>query len=334
MPKATLLGLLFAIAVFFLTGCGNDTGTGAERSTRAQTPAAPRPDGSVQRPLRVMLIPAEGTGKDETVADYRPLFDAITEAFDLHFEIRVGTSYEAVVAEMIEGNIDIAYFGPLTYYQARTAGAAEILAVGVNQGKSVYYSGIFARKNAGIRELSDLAGRSVAFGDVNSTSSFHFPIFMMLKADINPVKDLDTIYITGSHAGALDALLHHKVDAACASFPAFERAIRMGELDPFEFTPVAMSQPIPYPPLAMSVELAPSAKARLRHAFRSIHKQEEVTADMIRGYDGMVVDRYNTDFPDSEFDRTMAKLSAVTDKLKTAILEKAKVAGEGDEGTT
>ena len=103
------------------------------------------PDGSKARPLRVMLVPADGGTEDGMKADFLPLFNAVSRMIDLHFDVRVGQSYGAVVEGMANQLSDIAFFGPVTFMQAKERGAAELLAVAVEKGQSVYYSGIFVR---------------------------------------------------------------------------------------------------------------------------------------------------------------------------------------------
>ena len=83
----------------------------------------------------------------------------------------------------------------------------QLLAVAVKSGTSVYYSGLFARKDAPIQAVADLRGKRMAFGDVNSTSSFVFPLTMLMDAGIDPAKDLKEVRLTGSHASSLAALI-------------------------------------------------------------------------------------------------------------------------------
>ena len=279
--------------------------------------------GSATRPLRVMLIPADGGTEEGTRADFEPVFNAITRMAHLYFEIRVGQSYNAVVQGMMNEQVDVAFFGAVTYHQAKQAGAAELLAVAEVKSQSVYYSGIFVRKDSGIDYLADLRNKSVAFGDVNSTSSFNFPVAMLIEAGIDPARDLANVYLTGTHANSLQALAAGKADAACASFVSFEKAVQGGKLDPDQIRPLARSEPIPYPPLAMHVGLDSSIKEKLRHAFNHVHEAPGITPDQIRGNSGQRVDRYNADFPPEEFDHAMAKLAGVTKELKEAMLRKA-----------
>jgi len=273
--------------------------------------------------LRVLLIPADGGTEDGTLADFRPVFSAVSRKTGVSFDLHVGQSYGAVVEAMTARLADIAFFGPVSYLEARQRGAAELLAVAVEDNASIYYAGIFVRAGSPIRSLADLRGKSVAFGDVNSTSSFAYPVAMIISAGLDPVKDLGPVRMTGSHASSLNALAAGQVDAACASFDSFEKAVQQNVLDPKTVRVLARSEPIPYPPLAMHPQLPDALKARLRAAFAEIHHAPGISPPMIRGYGGKQVDRYDTTASEETFAQVGGKLAAVTDQIKSEILRKA-----------
>jgi phosphonate transport system substrate-binding protein len=281
------------------------------------------PDGSKAHPLRVILVPADGGTEDGTKADFLPVFNAVTRQTGLHFDLRVGQSYAAVVEGMANRLADVAFFGPVTFLQARERRGAELLAVAVEKGQSVYYAGIFVRAGSPVTSPAELRGRRVAFGDVNSTSSFAFPVAMLLDAGLDPARDLAAVLITGSHANSLKALQEGHVDAAAASFDSYEKAVRQGALKGDEIQVLAKSVAIPYPPLAMHPALPAVTKAKLRQAFNTVHTAPGITKEMIRGYGGNRVDRYDADFPEAEFVAAGAKLARVTDELKGRMLKKA-----------
>lgn len=274
-------------------------------------------------PLRVVLIPADGGTEDGTKADYQPIFNAVARMSGLRFDIKVGQSYAAVVEAMCSGGADIAFVGPVTYLQAQARGCAELLAVAVEKGQSIYYAAIFAAKGSPIAGLGDLKGTRIAFGDFNSTSSFVFPMTMILEAGLDPVRDLDKVLLAGSHANSLAALVQGQVDAAALSFDSFDKAVQQKAVDPDAVRVVAKSIAIPYPPIVMSSRLPAELKAKLKSAFAEVHKAPGVTPEMVRGYGGARVDRYDTGFPPAEFTVAAAKMAKLDDALKGEILKKA-----------
>lgn len=279
--------------------------------------------GTAGRPLRVVLIPADGGTEDGTKADYQPIFSAVSKMTGLRFDIRVGQSYGAVVEALCSGAADIAFVGPVTYVQANQRHCADLLAVGVQGGQSIYYAGIFTKKSSPIHTIKDLKGKRVAFGDVNSTSSFVFPMTMIMDAGLDPVRDLAAIRLAGSHANSLAALVQGQVDASALSFDSFDKAIGQKAVDPTTIRVVARSIAIPYPPIIMNSRLPPGLKAGLKKAFADVNKAPGVTPDMIRGYGGEKVERYDTAFPAARFNVAAGQMARLTSQLQGEILAKA-----------
>lgn len=257
--------------------------------------AAQQADGSATNPYRVMLVPADGGTADGTIADFKPLFNAVTEATGLNFDINAGQSYAAVIEAICADAIDIGWFGPASYVPAHERGCAELLAVDVKNGKSVYYSGFYARTDSGIESLADIKGKTLALGDPNSTSSFVIPVGAMMKAGIDPIKDMEKVLVVGSHATSLQAVQQGNVDVSASSFSSYNKAVNQGMIDPEQVKPIFRSDPLPNPPLALRSNLPADVKATLREAISTVHKAPGVTAEMIRGYGGKMVDRYDTD---------------------------------------
>lgn len=280
-------------------------------------------DGSAAKPLRVILIPADGGTEDGTKKDFMPIFGAISQATGLKFDLKVGQNYAAVVEAMCNGAADIAWYGPASYLQAKSRGCAELLALAVRHGQSVYYSGIFARKDAGINTLADLKGKKIALGDVNSTSSFNVPVAMMMSAGVNPAQDAGVINLAGSHANVLKALSEGLVDAGGASFDSFEKAVNAEAIDPGKFKVLVKSTPIPYPPLAVQPKVNPAVKAKLREAFDNVDKLPGISKDQIRGYGGGKVDGYTSKVSEADMAAAGKMFELVTDQVKADILKKA-----------
>lgn len=279
-------------------------------------------DASTQA-LQVILIPADGGTEDGTKADFKPVFDALSQTSKLKFELRVGQSYNAVVEALCSGSADIAFVGPAAYIQAHQRGCADLLAVGVENGKSEYYAGLFGRSSLSLRSLADVKGKNVAFGDINSASSFIIPVAMLIQAKIDPVQDLAGIKLVGSHANAIAALNQGQVDVAALSLVSFDKAVSQGAVDPTKVHLIARSMALPNPPIVMRSSLAPALKAKLKAAFDGLATAPGVTPDMLVGYGGKRVDRYDTAFSTDHFKPMSDMMEQVTPELKTAVMDKA-----------
>lgn len=280
-------------------------------------------DGSAARPLRVILVPADGGTEDGTKKDFQPIFDAISKATGLKFDIKVGQTYGAVMEAQCAGAADIAFYGPASYLPVHAKGCANLLALAVNHGQSVYYSGLFARADARIDRIADIKGKRIALGDVNSTSSFAVPIAMMLQEGVDPARDARAVNIAGSHANVLKALAEGVADVGGASFDSFEKAVNQKAIDPSRIKVVAKSAPIPYPPLAIHPGVPAHVQAKLREAFETVHTLPGVTPEQIRGYGGAKVERYTTKVSEEQMAAAGKLFALVTPEVKQAIVRKA-----------
>ena len=112
---------------------------------------------------------------------------------------------------------------------------------------------------------------------------------------IDPARDLSRVYLTGGHANSLNALSQGLVDVAAASFNSYQKAVNKGVVNSNDVVPVARSVPIPYPPFIMLPSLPEDIKTRLRNGFDTVHEDPNIKPEMIRGFGGIVVDRYTSD---------------------------------------
>ncbi|MDX1934955.1 MAG: phosphate/phosphite/phosphonate ABC transporter substrate-binding protein [Capsulimonadales bacterium] len=340
-PRRTFLGWSLVLFAGLAAGCGSSpestSGSPAAKTTETtetKAIAAPLPspgvdsapgerDGSPNAPLRMVMMPAEAGAIDKTLARIKPILDEITRDTGLHFEVKFTDSYAGTLESLAARHADVAQLGgPFVYLKARERGVAELLAIGVREGESTYYSAVFVNNKTGIKTLKDLKGRSCAFGDVNSMSSFNYPIAMMFQAGVNPVKDMSAVYLTNSHAGVLAALAAGKVDAGCCSIGSFEAAVTQGRIDPEKFTMIAKSDAIPGTPLVMWPKLPAGVKAKLRQGFANLEKHPEILAKL-RTDNGKTLDKYDTSLTDADYDKVAVFLRPLTDDFKAQMLAKA-----------
>ena len=286
-------------------------------------PASAERTGAADSPLRVLLIPADGGTEDGTRADFLPLFNAITRTSGIHFNVQTGQSYSAVIEGMCAGQAEIAWLGPVSYVEAHKRGCADLLAIEERDGSSTYYAGVFVSRASGIDTPESLKGKSIALGSQHSASSFSYPLAMLSKAGIDPLRDLSAIRITGSHANSLLALQNGLVDAAGASFVSFERAVNQGGLNAGDFRLLMKSDPIPNPPIAMHPALPEQVKASLKASFGKVHETPGIRPESIRGYGGKQVDRYNTDTSNALFEAMAGTIGFIDTDYQAAILQKS-----------
>jgi phosphonate transport system substrate-binding protein len=167
---------------------------------------------------------------------------------DARIKVYMPTDYLGVVEALRNQTADIAFVHPAGYVFANREAKAQIVAVDVWHGKTSYTSRVFVRKDAGIKSLEDLRGRTIAFVDPGSTSGYVYPMVMLIKKGLVKDRDPKTFFkdavFAGTHEAALLALLNGSVDAVAS----FDLAPQQYLKDPERverLTYIAETDPIP-----------------------------------------------------------------------------------------
>jgi len=191
--------LAIVALVLLLAGCGGAGGGGDSASG--------------DEPLQVGLIPNENP--EEVEAQYQPLEDYLKKEIGREVELSVPTTYNAVVEAMVSGELDLAYFGGLTYVQARQRADVHPLFTEVNPrtGTTKYRSVIIVPADSDVKKVEDLEGETFAFGSVSSTSGSLYPSIMLDQAGIDYRTDLEEVIYTGGHDTTAQAVANGQVAA-------------------------------------------------------------------------------------------------------------------------
>ncbi|HMF05241.1 MAG TPA: PhnD/SsuA/transferrin family substrate-binding protein [Acidimicrobiia bacterium] len=146
----------------------------------------------------------------------------------LAFDYVLYSNYERQVDELLSGRIDAAWNSPLAWIRAQRIGAAAgtpVEAVTMRDSDRDLTSVVVARAGSGISAVSDLAGKVVATGAIDSPQSTLIPLSYLRANGLLPGRDVDVrrfdvgVGLHGDHIGgerdAARALVAGEVDAAC-----------------------------------------------------------------------------------------------------------------------
>lgn len=142
------------------------------------SPPAPAP----LTTIRVGVLPDEAPGRLER--RYRPLLEYLTVELGVPVELRIPDDYPSLLTRFEKGEIDLAYFGGLTYLKAaRSSDARPLVSRRVDRRFSSYF--LVRRAHPG-RDLEDCAGQTLSFGPRLSTSGHLMPRSFMEARGISP----------------------------------------------------------------------------------------------------------------------------------------------------
>ena len=271
-------GLVAAvILVLVIAGCG---GGGEQGSSD--------PD-----PLRVGLIP--NISPEEVEARYEPLGDYLSEQLGREVDLAVPTSYPAVVEAMTSGELDLAYFGGLTYVQARNQADVTPLVTEINPrtGDTTYRSVIIVPDESDIGEVEEIEGRTFAFGSANSTSGSLYPAILLEESGIDYRTDLGEFTYTGGHDATAQAVSNGGVDEGGVEDRILYRLQDEGAVDEETIRIVEESDPIEGYPWAVRTALSDDLNEQIVQAFLDI--EDPALLDLLRaeGYERVEPEDYD-----------------------------------------
>jgi len=271
--------LAILVLVLALTGCGS-SGGGEQ--------GADDPD-----PLRVGVVPNQNPESVE--ANYEPFGDYLSEQLGRQVELTVPTSYNAVVEAMVNDQLDLAYFGGLSYVQARNRADVVPLVTEINPrtGDTTYHSVIIVPADSEIEDVSELRGRDFAFGSVSSTSGSLYPGIMLRDEGIDYRTDLGNFNYTNGHDATAQAVANGQVDGGGLEDRILYDLEDKGTVDENSVRVIEESDPIEGYPWVVRGALPDDLKMDITQAFLDL--DDPALLDLLRaeGYERVEAKDYD-----------------------------------------
>jgi phosphonate transport system substrate-binding protein len=163
-----------------------------------------------QEVLRISAIPDEAP--TELQRKFKPLGEYLAKETGMKVEFTPVTDYAAVVEALATKKIDMAWLGGFTYVQTkiRTNGKANPIIQRVEDEK--FTSVFIVPADSQLKALSELKGKTIAFGSPSSTSGHLMPRYFLMQAGVNPDKDFKNIAFSGAHDATVAFVASGKAD--------------------------------------------------------------------------------------------------------------------------
>ncbi|PKO35194.1 MAG: putative selenate ABC transporter substrate-binding protein [Betaproteobacteria bacterium HGW-Betaproteobacteria-7] len=178
--------------------------------------------------LRVSAIPDEAP--TELQRKFAPLGKYLEAQTGMKVIFTPVTDYAAVVESLATKKIDLAWLGGFTFVQAkiRTNGTAIPIAQREEDAK---FTSKFITADPAIKSLSDLKGKTFAFGSPSSTSGSLMPRFFLQQAGINPEKDFKNVAFSGAHDATVAFVAAGKVEAGVLNASVWDKLVETRKVD-------------------------------------------------------------------------------------------------------
>ena len=222
---------------------------------------------AAQAVLRVSAIPDEAP--TELQRKFEPLGKYLEARTGMRVQFTPVTDYAATVDGLAARKLDMVWYGGFTFVQAwlRTQRTAIPLVQRVEdeQFRSVFIT----RAESAIRSVSDLKGKTFAFGSVSSTSGHLMPRFHLREQGIDPDKDM-RIAFSGAHDATAFQVQGGKVDAGALNISVWNKMVEEKKVDASALRVFYTTPPYYDYNWTVRGDLDPAIVAKLRDAFLAL----------------------------------------------------------------
>jgi phosphonate transport system substrate-binding protein len=168
------------------------------------------------------------------VRQFRPILNALEKSLSelagepVRIRMQIAKTYEQGVIDLVAGKVDFARFGPASYIRAREADPrVEILAAESNKGKKTFNGVITVAEDSPITTVSELSGKSFAFGDERSTIGRYLSQLHLMRNNVR-ASDLKHFEYLGRHDAVGAAVGAGRFDAGALKESTFKRLLKKG----------------------------------------------------------------------------------------------------------
>jgi phosphonate transport system substrate-binding protein len=184
-----------------------------------------------------------------------PIWEGIREYFrgaPVEMDFVLFSNYEAQVAALLAGRIDVAWNTNLAYVRTHhaTDGACRVLAM---RDTDVGFRTLLVGRAGELARAEDLRGKTLALGSADSAQAAIMPLHYLHALGLRPGQHIELLRFdadVGKHGDtgmserdALAAVLDGRADAAAVGAASWDILVRGGEVPPAALAPFWTSPP-------------------------------------------------------------------------------------------
>ncbi|MCW8890458.1 MAG: PhnD/SsuA/transferrin family substrate-binding protein, partial [Sedimenticola sp.] len=107
------------------------------------------------------------------------------QGFAADIQIRIYPSYAEAIDALVEGEVDFVRYGPVSYVIAKSRNPnIRLVAMESNSGSKLFNGVLAVPQDSPVRQLPDLKGTRIAFGDRQSTTGRYLSQAVLIKAGL------------------------------------------------------------------------------------------------------------------------------------------------------
>ncbi len=220
-------------------------------------------------PIHLALAPI--FDPDTLREEVEPLRRYLEERVDRPIELTVGDSYGRVASGVVEGTYDYGMLPPWAFLRTRESHPEELLPVAtkVYDGSSTFEGLLLVSERSTAVTAADLAGGTLCYSDLGSTTGYLFPRGWLLQQGLDPDADFET-RVSGNHMEVLRDLIAGNCDLG-GTYTGNYTAASSHDIPVAQLRILAVTGRSPHDTFVAGPAAEPAVTERVRQALLAFH---------------------------------------------------------------
>jgi phosphonate transport system substrate-binding protein len=232
-------------------------------------------DPSWPREITFALLSTENAS--EITRRWSPILAQLEKDLGVKVRAKTATDYRGTIEALKFKKAEIGHLGPKSYVEASNNNYANVEPVAQLQlanGSLGYRSCLIVHSDSDIFGPEDLAGKTFAFNDPNSTSGYLVPsAFFMMELGVDPKKLFSKVTFSGSHEASILAVANKKVEVASTNLPDLQQLTREGKVPRGGLRVIWVSKLIPNDPIVVRKDLPASFRSAVQESLTTMKQR-------------------------------------------------------------
>ncbi len=205
---------------------------------------------------------------------FRPLARHLERELAVPVSLEMSPDFDTFLANLKQRRYDLVHLNPFDYISAHNDLAYDALVQNEEFGEATIMGAIYVRKDSGIRQLTELRGKTILFGGgPRAMMSYIVPTYLLLQAGLTK-QDYEEAFAINPPNAVLATYLR-RADAGGAGEVVRRLPVVTSRIDVNQLDVIAVSRPLTHLPWAVKHEMPAKLKQRLQTLMVNLKFSEE-----------------------------------------------------------
>jgi phosphonate transport system substrate-binding protein len=229
-------------------------------------------DPSWPKELTFALLSTENAA--DITRRWGPIVGQLEKDLGVKVKYTTATDYRGTIEALKFNKAQLGHLGPKSYVEASNNNYANVEPVAQLQlanGSLGYRSCLIVHADSDVFSPEDMAGKTFAFNDPNSTSGYLVPsTFFLNEMGIDPQKHFSKVIFSGSHEASILAVANKKVEVASTNLPDLQQLTRENKVPRGGLRVIWVSRLIPNDPVVVRKDLPASLRSAVAESLTTM----------------------------------------------------------------